>query len=305
MIRLRNEQTEIVVGWFRRLIKRIVRNRIHVVVCAASATWAWAQLANTPLPITNLVIVSLMMFCIYEWNRLFDMVEDQINSPSRAWHSQNSKAILIYGCILSLVLCLMLVPLTGNPNALGILILVVFLGVLYSTPLSLMPFGKISRLKNIPILKNVTSGIGWSLLVVIYPAVHTAQPLTVKHGVAAALMFGSVWMVELIWDIRDQKGDRAAKVQTIPVLKGIKGAFDWISTLNVITGLGLLTAVVMGWVPEYWLIILTNNLLIYVWLPEEEIMFNRKWSHLLITIQTLLLVLIGVLASHINWLKNI
>jgi len=241
------------------------------------------------------------MFCIYGWNRLYDSEEDEINSPKRPPKSRYSKLLLFYGSIFGTAFCLTLTLSTGNADSLWLLAAVALLGFLYSTPLPYIPQNKI-RLKNIPVVKNISSSIGWSLLVIFFPAVHAYQQVTIQHWIAAGLMFGAVWMVELIWDIRDQQGDRSAKVQTIPVLKGLERTQTWIFTINSLSVLGLFLAYAMEAVPAYWLLILFNNLLVYAWLSQDkQMLMNRSRSHLLIGLQTLLLLLLGYIAAYSHW----
>lgn len=285
--------------------ERVIQNRIHVAACASVASWSWAQLTNTAISILPLLIIFILMFCIYTWNRLFDLVEDQINSPSSARYSRHSNPLLFYGSILGTGMCLLLAPLTGNTDSWWLLVGVALLGFLYSTPLPFMPHKKI-RLKNIPVIKNISSSIGWSLLVIAFPVVHANQHLTTKHWIGAGLMFGAVWMVELIWDIRDRKGDRIARVQTIPVLKGLRSTQKWIFRINSLSCLVLLLGYAMELVPAYWLLILLNNLLVYLWLSQDEqVLVNRSRSHLLIGLQTLLLSLLGWIAGYITSLQQI
>ena len=288
--------------WLRNTIKEgIIRNRIHVVTCASIASWAWSQLINTSISGLQILTIFVTMFCIYGWNRLYDSEEDEINSPKRPPKSRYSKLLLFYGSIFGTAFCLTLTLSTGNADSLWLLAAVALLGFLYSTPLPYIPQNKI-RLKNIPVVKNISSSIGWSLLVIFFPAVHAYQQVTIQHWIAAGLMFGAVWMVELIWDIRDQQGDRSAKVQTIPVLKGLERTQTWIFTINSLSVLGLFLAYAMEAVPAYWLLILFNNLLVYAWLSQDkQMLMNRSRSHLLIGLQTLLLLLLGYIAAYSHW----
>lgn len=281
-----------------RIISIAKKHRLHVVLCATTATWAWGQLTSSRLAIGHLLVVSFMMLFIYEWNRLFDTREDRINSTRQAVFTKRKKYNLTLISICALVISIFLAIFLSNIPSLSILIIVATLGFLYSTPLS----GKATRLKNIPILKNLTSATGWALLTVIYPAVDISNSISVDQVIAAVLMFLTVWCVELIWDIRDWKGDKSANIRTIPVLRGLRESRIWIHSINIISATLLLSAIAMRALPILWSVILFNNgMIIFILLTKENIIENRNWSHLLVTAQTVLLMVMGLLANNSYW----
>lgn len=271
-----------------------IRNRGHVATCSAASVWCWSQLTGSSLIAADLIIVPVIMVCIYQWNRLYDLDEDLINSPVRAKLTILYKVAFKYLCPVGTVLVIILALHTGSTHAVIILITVVFLGFLYSTP-----FVSITqkRLKNLTVVKNLTSALGWTLLVVFYPAIHAGIPIGVDHWISSFMMFAAVWMVELIWDVRDQEGDAMAGVQTIPVLMGVDASRRWILIINSFSVLILLIGFLSGVVTALWLFLLLNNILIYGWVTwNRDVLHSRDWSHSLVGLQTVLLVLLGLYA---------
>lgn len=284
--------------WFIGFLESLIRNRIHVATCSVIAAWTWSHLAGSHLLAIDLFVIPLIMLCIYQWNRLYDLGEDAINSPKSAYLTFRNKRWIKCFCLTGVIFGWTLSFVTGPIQAVFILSSVILLGAFYS-----MPFFSISgkRLKNLTHVKNHTSAVGWTLLVVIYPPVHSSSYLFTEHWVAAMVMFTSVWMVELIWDIRDQKGDALSGVNTIPVLQGVDSTRRWILMINGCAVLILLAVIVSGVISAVWLFILLNNLLIYIWITRNvQILSKRDESHLLVAMQTLLLVSLGLLVVHLT-----
>ena len=195
---------------------------------------------------------------------------------------------------------------TGRPESVLLLLLVGLLGFFYSTPVSVGDSQLNIRLKNIFILKNLTSGVGWISLVVFYPAIHMGIAIRAGHWLAAGVMLAAVCIVELIWDIRDQEGDKLAGVRSVPVLKGFKRTRRLILLINSLSALGVVVAYNMGWVPAFWLFILLNNLLVFIWISKgESWLTDRGRSHILVGLQTLLLILLGWGAGNLVLLQNL
>ena len=112
-------------------------------------------------------------------------------------------------------------------------------------------------------------------------------------------MFATVWMVEMIWDIRDLKGDRETGVKTIPAVLGISSARWGVGLINLLLALLLVAALYSGLLPSVWYLVLSNNLLIGLWVfwNRGKILTARMWSHLLLVLQVVLLIIVGMLAT--------
>lgn len=273
------------------------RNRIHVAACALVAVWPWSQLTGSELLFVDLFIVSLTIACIYQWNRLYDLNEDSINCPISATLAFKNRLWIKFISIIGLIFSLGLSLFTGSFQGFLILSFFILLGICYSLPF--FPYsGK--RLKDYTLLKNLTSALGWMLLVVFYPALHSGSALTVQHGVAAVIMFTAVWMVELIWDIRDIKGDVQSGIITIPVLLGTEASMRLVTTINVCSVGLLLYCYIFGIIEPQWLTLMMNNILIQTWIYRGFTnRYSRAWSHVLVTLQTLLLLFLGVFNRYL------
>lgn len=273
------------------------RARAHVVLCALAAAWGWSRLLHVPVLAEDFAVVPLAMVSIYTWNRVTDQKEDAVNDPRGALlvagHHRRMLATSVAAAGAAVALSLV----RGERAAVGCLLLVLALGVAYSTPLR----GRLlrGRLKDVFVVKNLVSCIGWAVLTILYPLVHTGATVELSHVVAVCVMFAAVWSVEIVWDIRDREGDRAAGIPTIPVRCGV-AASRWCIVVISSAGASLILAAIAGDVlGAVWLFVLTSPVLSVLWVlpmraPPES---RRAPSHVLVALQTLLLISLGILAD--------
>ena len=139
-----------------------IRNRVHVVTCSFAAVWGWGKLTGTQLLPEDLLTVPLAIACIYSWNRLHDFREDLINSPIAARLAIKSRSAIQSFCMVAVPISLGLSLLRGEKWAVSLLIFVMIMGFLYSTPI--LQHSPTKRLKNIFLVKNLISILGWSLI---------------------------------------------------------------------------------------------------------------------------------------------
>ncbi len=278
-------------------INAIIRHRLAVLVCSACATWGWARLIGQPILVEDYAVVTLAIGSIYWWNRLSDEAEDAVND-TRGWEDARELARGIRRtCVLCAVGAVSLSLMRGDRLGSAFVIGVLLLGLLYSSAISRGAWSL--RLKDVFLVKNMTSSIGWSVLTVLYPAVHAGTPLTAEHGYAFVTMFAAVWAVELIWDIRDTEGDRSAGVRTVPVLAGTSVARYLVVGLSAASAGLILWATIRGVLDVVWLFVLMSPALTAAWtVPgRPALVESRRASHVLVMLQTFLLISLGILAG--------
>jgi 4-hydroxybenzoate polyprenyltransferase len=274
----------------------LVRNKVHVALFALIATWAWGRLTSTSILRLDLVVVPLLVFATYQWNRLTDRVEDAVNCPDDLADALRAPRLITLVSFAATALALILALVSGRHGAAALAAGCQVSGILYGVPLGTGP--RPLRLKSHFVLKNATGALGWTVLTVVYPGVHAGAQLGVPIGLAAIVMFFSVWTVEIVWDVRDAEGDRRAALKTLPVLRGIAGARRVVHGMNLVTGLLLVTAVAAGLVPPLWLAGLLNLALISAWLAWLGADAARIWSHVLVLIESVSLLGLGLLAGR-------
>lgn len=275
-----------------RVVAFCVTHKLHLAACSIGAAWAWSGLLHTGLRPWDAVVIATTVLCVYQWNRLTDVSEDRLNCPLELESAiQNSKSIRIF-CLGTATLAVTLPMLTSQPGKGVVVGICLILGFLYGTPLL---FGK--RLKDIPVLKNLSSGFGWALLTVVYPSIRLSS-WDFKVWLAFGYMFTAVVMVEMTWDIRDVIGDRGAGVRSIPVAFGIQTTESLISSLNSLTGVLLVAFLLEGRLSNAWVLVLLNFGLMQMSsaIIKKHTELRRPWSHTLIVLQSVLLFGLGVVA---------
>lgn len=76
------------------------------------------------------------------------------------------------------------------------------------------------RLKDIPVMKNVTVAVSWAVVCTLIPGM---QMEPTKIGLIAIIMYFMMvrdFTATVLYDIRDVEGDRRSAVRTLPVILG-------------------------------------------------------------------------------------
>jgi 4-hydroxybenzoate polyprenyltransferase len=272
----------------------LVRNKVHVALFALVAVWAWARMTGLEIVSLDLAVVPLLVLATYQWNRLTDRVEDAINCPEDLAGAVRDARMITAICVLSVATGLGLALMKGSRGAVGLAAGCVVLGLAYSSPLRI---GRRSlRLKSHFLVKNASGAVGWTILTVLYPALHAGASVSAPLVLATAVMFLGVWAVELVWDLRDVAGDREAHVNSLPVLHGTSSARRLGYALCLVMALVAGLSVAFHLVPALWLAGLVNSAVISYWIWRFDVTAPRLWSHVLVLIETVLLVGLGILA---------
>ncbi|NNL84948.1 MAG: UbiA family prenyltransferase [Myxococcales bacterium] len=193
-------------------------NKLHVVACAASGALYWTSVASLHFAPHQAIVVALLIFAVYQLNRLSDVDEDERNCPEHlAAAFEHRRVIMWVSCGCGLAAGALALSVDGwRVMPLGLL--AALLAILYSGgigALSLTP-----KVKRIPGVKNLVPAACWTAAAVFYPAL-ASQHWGADVGLAAALMFCGCLAVELLWDVRDVPGDRGSGISTIPTLIGV------------------------------------------------------------------------------------
>jgi len=221
-------------------------SRLHIVAIAALGTFTFGWI------FTGRHLWALAALCALDWfivnllNRVVDLTEDRLNRITGvAFVDAHRRAIevggfaLLIGSIVAVALVL--------PELTWLRLAFHTLGLAYNWPL--IPGGR--RIKQLYFFKNTASAAGFVITVFLYPLaiIGWADPAQLAPGISAATIWiaGAFFVLfelsyEVIYDLRDEPGDRAAGVLTYPVVHGVAGA------TRIIDGLiaGSVAALVVG-----------------------------------------------------------
>ncbi len=197
--------------------------RLHIVAIAALGTLTFGWLFTGQRPWLLGAVVAIDWFVVNLLNRVVDLPEDRLNHIiGTDFVARHRRAVIACGVGLmafSLPAFHLLLP-AITPWRLAYHLL----GVAYNR--SLIP--GMPRLKTIYFLKNSASALGFVLTLFAYPlAAAYDSGLSFPAGISEATL---VWTLaffvtfeisyEVIYDLRDIKGDRAAGVATYGAVHG-------------------------------------------------------------------------------------
>jgi 4-hydroxybenzoate polyprenyltransferase len=267
----------------KRIIQAFILDRLHIIASAPATMWCWSEFLKVRFRSIDYLIITLAVACICQWNRLTDEKEDTLNCPEDLKDAQiknNSIKIFCYaGGTIAILLALLTEP------TLNLAYLVAFgsaVGYFYNTPL--LRSKPHWRLKNIFIIKNLSSGAGWSCGLLAFPMIRAhAQPDALFLS-AFVYMFAMVMTYEIMWDIRDMEGDQCAGIPTIPVVLGMNGARISLVMLQFACIGIIITGLINTHLTPVWLIYLlpcTILLALIIFFPRQ-IRYNRSLSHWLV-----------------------
>ena len=145
---------------------------------------------------------------IYTLNRFTDIAEDSINLPEREKFSRRyGKFIFTFALILYAV---SLVMVTLNSTIAGFIAAVpIIIAVLYS----------FIRLKNIFLIKNILICTGSICSILIVGAYY--NDFSINLILLMGIIFISVFINTIIFDIKDVRGDKLCNIRTFPVKYGL------------------------------------------------------------------------------------
>jgi 4-hydroxybenzoate polyprenyltransferase len=203
--------------------------RLHITVIASLGcfTFGWLFIGDYPWLLAG--VCALDWFLVNLGNRIADLDEDRANSIAGSGFVYRNRRLLLGLWLVVLFSSLVTVHFL-NRAITPLRIAGHLLGLVYNW--RLLPRRR--RLKQLYFWKNNASGIAFLLTVFGYPlatvgwgkGVHTF-PAGITWGTvvfSAAFFFLFELSYEVIYDLRDVRGDALARVRTYPVVHGLRTA---------------------------------------------------------------------------------
>ena len=278
------------------MLSTIFKNRIHITICSMLGIWSACTMQGLKADLTLIAIVTLLITAIYQWNRLTDKIEDEINCQEDYKYAKTEKNRIIFICLFLIGAVLYISYFFYSFNVFLIVICSAFMGLLYSTPGLVFKDNK--RLKNFLGIKNISSSIGWAFGLVLFPLFLKNQPIHSLNIILFFYSFVHVLNLEILWDIRDIEGDKRAKIQTLPIKIGVKksSGIVYVLNLSIMTIMSFLA--LNEWIPLTWLLLLINSIVLHVlFIFCEKKIYERFFSNFLLILQAIHLLLICIVFS--------
>lgn len=272
--------------------------RLHIVAIAALGTFTFGWLFTGEYPWLLSAVCALDWYLVNLLNRVVDLPEDRVNRIRGVdFVAAHRRAILIGG-FATLFVSLVAFAFVA-PRVLPLRLAYHALGLAYNWPL----FSRGRRIKELYFWKNTASATGFMLTVFGYPLAMAGSSHAFPVGVswatvafAAAFFFLFELSYEVIYDLRDAEGDRAANVRTYPVVHGERGAIRIIDGLVVSSMIALVAGYALGVVP--W------RIFIMICAPILQLVLYKRWLRRGITAHdciSLTWIGAGLLATYHVW----
>lgn len=224
-------------GIFRRLFLFLTVSSIFTGAAGFFVTYMAFILLGLVPRIQICLSVFLMVFSVYNLNRLTDLKEDAINIPERLGFIASRKKFISYCSLIAYAFSALPVYL-DNPLELPIMFIPLATNAVYS--FQYIP--GIPRFKDIPIMKNVFVAISLTLVCVLLPAAHLAAGTGTLLMTVLIFILIKLYINTVLYDIRDIEGDKENGIRTLPVLIGPKKTMVVLLALNCVNLIWILSA---------------------------------------------------------------
>jgi len=233
------------------VLEYIIHSSLFVGFIGVSMILTTTLLFNLPISWILIFILFLTSFSIYSINRIVEIEEDAISHTTRAnfvkTHYQHLKIASILAYITAMLLGFYKNLATGFFVLIPLIIVILYSVRWVPKKVSL----KISRLKEIFIIKNVIVAFTWAFGVTLLPFIFFNIEIQIFPALFVfTFIFLKVLINTITFDVRDIKGDKLHKTKTIPIKLGIKKTKKLLSFINLLSFLVILIPSIMGFLPS-------------------------------------------------------
>ena len=283
------------------------RNKLHISLLSALGAASWSMYFNIPVNGWAILSVFLLTFSIYQDNRLTDDVEDAANDPEGLNNALKNEAFITYVTFYLLSIISLIIAFQFGQSAFWTTALIIFVGFLYnhkSFPdfLSRRLKGA-RRLKDIYIIKNLTPPLDWATALVFIPLFFEGRSLSLKAWICWGYVFICAFFIEVMWDMRDRRGDLLSGIKTIANTLSFLHTKQFLIITSLTTGVLLFYCTVTKILPVSTYFLLLNNAAVIViasMYDEHKESFMRKISDLTIVLAAVLFLSFGFIALYSN-----
>jgi 4-hydroxybenzoate polyprenyltransferase len=228
-----------VMGKLRKAIEFLLYSSGYIGIMAVAMTYTSSSLQNLPWNPSAAIILSCVVFSVYNLNRKTDAAEDALNHAGRFSFTSRFARPLFFLALAAYSGALILAAAAGPASAL-LAAVPLLAGIIYSVPL-LPGFCHYQRVKEIPVMKNIVVAGSWAITFSFLPAFLAGTIPDIQSLVVFVLIFEYVFIASVLPDIRDRQGDAVTQVYTIPVLIGVNKTRLFLTAFNLVVAAVLLT----------------------------------------------------------------
>lgn len=255
----------------------------------------------------TILCVFLLTYSIYQDNRLTDDIEDATNDPEGLINALKNEKIITYVTFYLLSFISLVIAFQFGLSAFLTTELIIAIGYLYNHKcfpdfLSRRLNGA-RRLKDIYVIKNLTPPLDWATALVFLPLIFEGQSLSLKAWICWGYVFFCAFFIEVMWDMRDRKGDLLSGIKTIANSFSFLHTKQFLIITSLITGTILFYFTYSNILPASTYFLLLNNVAVIIiasMYQEKKEAFMRRISDVTILLATVLFLSFGLIASFSN-----
>jgi 4-hydroxybenzoate polyprenyltransferase len=281
------------------------RNKLHLSLLSALSAASWSVYFEIPVNGWAILTIFLLTFSIYQDNRLTDDIEDAINDPDSLIRAVRSEVLITYVIFYLISFISLVIAFQFGSSAFMAVMFIIVIGYLYNHkifPAFLYQRLKgARRLKDIYIVKNLTPPLDWATALIFLPLFFDGRSLSLKAWICWGYVFVCAFFIEVMWDMRDRRGDMLSGIKTIGNSFTFLQTKKLLITTSLISGVLIFYFTFMKILPGSSYFLLLNNIAVMViasMYNEHKEAFMRKISDLTIVLATILFLSFGLIAFY-------
>ena len=283
------------------------RNKFHLSLLSSLGAASWSIYFKIPVNGWAILTIFLLTFSIYQDNRLTDDIEDGSNDPEGLKNALKNEALITYVTFYLLSLISLVIAFQFGQSAFWTTALIILIGYLYNH--KCFPYflsrrlNGARRLKDIYIIKNLTPPLDWATSIILLPLFFEGRSFSLKAWICWGYLYVCAFFIEVMWDIRDRRGDLLSGIKTIANTLSLPHTKQFLIITSLITGLLLFWFTFAKILPPSTYFLLANNVAVIViasMYNEKKEAFMRKISDVTILLATVLFLSFGLIAFLSN-----
>ncbi|MCS6990039.1 MAG: UbiA family prenyltransferase [Chloroherpetonaceae bacterium] len=242
----------------------LFRNKIHLSLLSALGAAMWSLYFGIEVNAWCVLVVFLLTFSIYQYNRLTDDVEDAINNPDGLNCARQASFLIENVFFYALTVLALFISLFFGGVAFGATLFIALVGFLYNQKcfpdFLAKRLGGARRLKDMYVVKNLAPPVDWATAMVVLPLLFAGETPSLKAWICWGYIFICAFFIEVMWDIRDRKGDLVAGIKTIANTFSLWRTKVFLVVSSALSGMALFLVTFNGVLPQCTYFLLSNNL---------------------------------------------
>jgi 4-hydroxybenzoate polyprenyltransferase len=287
------------------MLRYFFRNKLHLSLLSALGAASWSIYFDIPVDRWAILSVFLLTFSIYQYNRLTDDIEDTVNDPESLISAVKNDLLITYVIFYLFTFVSLVIAFRFGQSAFLAVTFIIVIGYLYNQKIFPAFISRrlngARRLKDIYIVKNLTPPLDWATALVFLPLFYAGRPLSPKAWICWGYVFICAFFIEVMWDMRDRRGDLLSGIKTIG------NSFSFLQTKRLLIAASILSGAMLYYftitkiLPASSYFLLLNNVAVMVIASlyrEEKEQFMRRISDLTILLATVLFLSFGLIAFY-------